>query len=198
MSDTEETEARPGDWSAHGTSADVCMLVEDWCRREEEFVEDRARQTREMERLVGEMREQMDVMVWLMEGNAKSKPPLGEALVKVAKLAETDDIEGYLLTFEQQMIVDGVDKSRWAFILAPQLTSKAQKAYMALGNDEAGYYECIKQAILKRYDISEESRRRKFRERSKTKEESYSELATSLMDLANRWLEECSVLRRKS
>ena len=137
MSDTEEKETRPADWSAHGTSADVCtlmqMLVEDWRRREEEFAEDRARQTREMERWVDEMREQMDAMVRLMEGSAKSKPPSGEALVKVAMLAETDDIEGYLLTFERQMIAYGVDKSRWAFILAPQLTGKAQKAYMALG-----------------------------------------------------------------
>ena len=63
---------------------------------------------------------------------------------------------------------------------------------MALGNEEAGDYECIKWAILKRYDVSEESYHRKFRERSKTKEETYSDLATSLLDLANRWLEECS------
>ena len=45
---------------------------------------------------------------------------------------------------------------------------------------------------MKRYDVSEESHRRKFRDRSKTKEELYSELATSLLDLANRCLEECS------
>ena len=160
--------------------------------REEEFAEDRARQTREVERRVGEMREQMYAMVRLMEGSAKSKPPSCEALVKVAKLAETDDIERYLLTFERQMVAYEVDKSRWAFILASQLTGKAQKAYMALGNEEAGDYESIKRAILKRYDVSEESHRRKFREKSKTKEESYSELATSLLDLANRWLEECS------
>ena len=196
MSDTEETQTRAGDWPARGTSADVSalmqMLVEDRRWREEEFAEDRARQSREMERRVGEMREQMDVMVQLMEGSTKSKPPSGEALVKVAKLAETDDIEGYLLTFERQMVAYEVDKSRWAFILAPQLTRKAQKAYMALWNEEAGNYECIKRAILKRYDVSEESHRRKFRERSKIKEVSYSELATSLLDLANRWLEECS------
>ena len=139
MSDTEETQTRAGNWPARGTSADVSalmqMLVEDRRLREEEFAEDRARQTREMERRVDEMREQMDAMIRLMEGSAKSKPPSGEALVKVAKLAETDDIEGYLLTFERQMVVYGVDKSRWAFILAPQLTGKAQKAYMALEND---------------------------------------------------------------
>ena len=44
------------------------------------------------------------------------------------------------------------DGSRWAFILAPQLTGRAQKAYMALASDDAGDYYTIKQAILKRYD----------------------------------------------
>ena len=196
MSDTEEMQTQAGDWPAWGTSTDVSMLlqilVEDRRRREEKFAEYRARQSREMERRVGEMREQMNAIVRLMEGSAKSKPPSGKALVKVAKLAETDDIEGNLLTFERQMVAYGVDKSRWAFILAPQLTRKAQKAYMALGNEEAGDYECIKREILKQYDVSEESHHRKFRDRSKTKEETYSDLATSLMDLANRWLEKCS------
>ena len=42
----------------------------------------------------------------------------GEALVKVAKLADTDDIEGYLLTFERQMVAYEIEKTRWAFILA--------------------------------------------------------------------------------
>ena len=50
-----------------------------------------------------------------------------------------------------------IDKSRWAFILAPQLTGKAQKEYMTLANDEASSYFNIKQAILKRYDINEET-----------------------------------------
>ena len=85
-----------------------------------------------------------------------------------------------------------IDQSRWAFILAPQLTGRAQKAYMALAIDNASDYPTIKQAILKRYDINEETHRRKFRERSREKGESYFELATSLMDLANRWLEDCT------
>ena len=112
--------------------------------------------------------------------------------MKVAKLSDTDDIEGYLLTFERQMAAYEIEKSRWAFILAPQLSGRAQKAYMAIAPDESGDYHLIKKAILKRYDISEESHRRKFRERVHGKGESFSELATSLLDLANKWLEECS------
>ena len=33
-----------------------------------------------------------------------------------------------------------VEKSRWAFMLAPQLTEKAQQAYATLSADDAGDY----------------------------------------------------------
>ena len=38
-----------------------------------------------------------------MEYSGRSKHHTGEALVKVAKLTDSDDIEGHLLTFEGQM-----------------------------------------------------------------------------------------------
>ena len=145
-----------------------------------------------MDRRISEMKEQMEAMYKFMERSGKNKSQRGEALVKVAKLSDTDDIEGYLQTFERQMAAYEIEKSRWAFILAPQLSGRAQKAYMAMAPDESGDYHLIKKAILKRYDISEESHRRKFRERAHGKGESFSVLATSLLDLANKWLEECS------
>ena len=166
------------------------LLIEDCRRREAEIAEERVRRERDMEQRVGEIKEQMEAMVRLVERTTKGKTNSGEALVKVAKLTDANDIEGYLLTFERQMAAYEIDKSRWLFILAPQLTGRAQKAYMALANDEANDYSSIKQAILKRYDINEETHRRKLRARSREKGESYAELATSLLDLANRWLDD--------
>ena len=139
-----------GEAQAESASTDVTtllqMLVDDRQCREREFANKRACQTVEMERQVKKMKAQVDVMCRLIKSSAKSK----SSLVRVAKLADTDDIEGYLLTFERQMAAYEVDKSRWPFILAPQLTGKAQKAYMALANEDAGNYGCIKQVILNR------------------------------------------------
>ena len=167
------------------------LVIEDRRRREAEIAKERVRRERDVEQLVSEIKEQMEAMVRLVERTTKGKTNSGEALVKVAKLTDADDIEGYLLTFERQMAAYEIDKSRWPFILAPQLTGRAQKAYMALANDEANDYSSIKQAILKRYDINEETHRWKFRAQSRKKGESYAELATSLLDLANRWLDDC-------
>jgi len=57
------------------------------------------------------------------------------------------------------MRVYGVREDRWAFKLAPQLTGRAQQAYAALNADDAAKYEKVKAAILRRYDISEETYR---------------------------------------
>ena len=51
--------------------------------------------------------------------------------------------------------------------LAPQLTGKAQQAYAAMKMENGGRYDKFKEAILQRYDISEETYRQRFREPSK-------------------------------
>ena len=36
------------------------------------------------------------------------------------------------------MVMFGVERSRWAYMLAQQLTGRAQKAFAAMGEDQAG------------------------------------------------------------
>ena len=63
-----------------------------------------------------------------------------------------------------------IAKERWPFSLAPQLTGKAQQAYAVLSPDDAEDYERVKSAILRCYNINEETYRQRFR-CSKPKEE---------------------------
>ena len=58
-----------------------------------------------MEQRFKKMREQVEMMRWLVESSGKSQSHTdpNEALVKVAKLTESDNIEGHPTTFEQQM-----------------------------------------------------------------------------------------------
>ena len=53
-------------------------------------------------------------------------------------------------------------EERWAVKLAPQLTGKAQQAYAAMKVEDAGTYRLLKEAILRQYDISEETYRQRF------------------------------------
>ena len=64
-------------------------------------------------------------------------------------------MEAYLTTFECMMTAFEVQKERWFFKLAAYLTGKAQQAYDAMAAEDAGEYEYLKAAILKRYNINE-------------------------------------------
>ena len=60
-------------------------------------------------------------------------------------------------TFERIMAANEVSRERWSFQLAPQLTGKAQQAYAAFPPEDAKSYDAVKEAILRRYDITEET-----------------------------------------
>ena len=91
-----------------------------------------------------------------------------------------------------------IKPERWAFKLATQLTGKAQQAYAALPAEEAGDYTKVKLAILRRYDISEETYRQRFRAAKKAEGESYRELVARLQDLEQKWTRDCSTMEELS
>ena len=84
-----------------------------------------------------------------------------------------------------------VREERWAFKLAPQLVGKAQQAYAGMNPDEAKDYAKLKKAILRRYDVNEESYRQRFRSAARKQGETNRELAARLDDLADKWTQGC-------
>ena len=61
--------------------------------------------------------------------------------LKLTKLTDQYDIEAFLTTFERMMGVFRIEKNRWAFKLAPKLTRKAQKGFVAMEEEEASDYD---------------------------------------------------------
>ena len=126
-----------------------------------------------------------------LQGEAAVKRADNDKDVRVQKLTENDDIVAYLTTFERLMKAYEVKEEKWAFKLATNLVGKAQQAYAALSPEEAGIYEKVKEAILLRYDITEDSYRQKFRSLKRNPRESGRELVARLDDLAAKWLKSC-------
>ena len=85
----------------------------------------------------------------------------------------------------------GVDKDKHAAILAPQLTGKARLANAAITDAVAKNYDQVKAAIFQRYDINEETYRRRFRAIKPLENEMPVELAIRVQDLAEKWLKDC-------
>ena len=177
----------------------VKMLLEDRRRRDEEAAEERTRRE-------AESRQQLELLTRALEGVGTLREPSGEDGARVArrdaevglkltKLGESDDIEAFLTTFERMMVAYGVDKAQWVYRLAPQLTGKAQQAYAAMPTEEAGRYDDVKAAVLRRYNINAETYRQRFREARLKEGETNRELATRLLDLANKWMKECTSVK---
>ena len=202
-----------------GESVDMAQmlkaLLEDRKRREEEWAEERRRREEENRTREAEIREerrrrdeelakreeetrtQMGLLQSLIEGvkrqsEAAVRKAENDKDVKVTKLTENDDIEAYLTTFERLMLAYEVKKEKWAYKLAPQLVGKAQQAYAGLTVADAGDYEKLKSAILRRYDITDDSYRQRFRAARLRPGESNRELVARLEDLASKWTKGCT------
>ena len=113
----------------------------------------------------------------------------GELGLKLTRLGESDDIEAFLTTIECMMIAYGVDTAQWVYRLAPEHMGKAQQAYAAMPTEDAGLYDDVKAAVLRRYNINAETYRQRFREARLKEGETNRELATWLLDLATRLLD---------
>ena len=84
-------------------------------------------------------------------------------------------------------------KEVWATQVAGILSGKAMAAYAALTPDDATDYDKAKEAILRRYEINEETYRQRFRQDRKKGEESYREYADRLNDHFKRWVASQSI-----
>ena len=108
--------------------------------------------------------------------------------VRLQKLTETDDIEHFLTMFERVANAYKWPDDVWVLRLAPLLTGKAQAAYANMDAAKSKEFEEVKQAILKRYNINEETYRQRFRNTKTKIDESYVETEVRLKDLAAKWL----------
>jgi hypothetical protein len=182
----EDRERREGETAQERERRDREFALER--ERMDRIREDFRRYAKESERRIREVCSQMEHLQGLVTGRAASSAPRGSGAeaIKLTRLGEKDDIEAYLTTFQRIMEVNEVAKERWPFQLAPQLTGKAQQAYTALTPENARDYDAVKNAILRRFNINEETYRQRFRSLKPKEEESLQELMTRLQDLA--WL----------
>ena len=109
------------------------------------------------------------------------------------KLTQTDNVEHFLATFERIAVQQKWPKDVWATQVAGLLSGKALAAYAALTPEDAVVYDTVKGAILRRYEINEETYRQRFRTDRKKGEESYREYADRLGDHFSRWVASQSI-----
>ncbi|XP_058890670.1 zinc finger and SCAN domain-containing protein 29-like [Acipenser ruthenus] len=135
------------------------------------------------------MMEQMHAM--FLEANrggpaTEPTPPLPK--IRMVKMSLEDDPEAYLVAFERQATAAQWPRDWWATQLGPNLIGEAQAAYQALTNEDALNYDRVRQAILQRLDITEETHRCRFREYQRPPGLRPRVVAQQLVDHVTRWL----------
>ncbi|KAL7825587.1 hypothetical protein SRHO_G00340830 [Serrasalmus rhombeus] len=106
---------------------------------------------------------------------------------KLHPLTEGDDVEQFLATFERIATACRWSRENWAIRLVPLLTGKARSAYVAMDISYTNDYKKVKEVILKKYEISAETYRQRFRATDIWPDETPRELYVRLKELFAKW-----------
>ncbi|GFO03432.1 retroviral-like aspartic protease 1 [Plakobranchus ocellatus] len=74
-----------------------------------------------------------------------------------------DDLDIWLTRFDRFAESNGWSREKWSSLLCALLTGRALDCYGRLSAEQARDYDKVKKALMKRYDLTEDGYRRKFR-----------------------------------
>ena len=127
----------------------------------------------------------------------KSTHTKHETRAKVPKLPafneKYDSMDSYLKRFERFAENAGWDKSNWATSLSALIQGKALDVYSRLSPTDSLNYDKLKDALLKRFQLTEEGFRSKFRSSRPEVGETPPQFVVWLDDYLNRWMDMANV-----
>ncbi|XP_067944465.1 uncharacterized protein [Watersipora subatra] len=100
-----------------------------------------------------------------------------------------DTIDSYLQRFERFATNQAWDKKDWATYLSALLSGAALEVYSRLNETDAQDYDILKKQLMKRYDLTEDGYRIKFRTVRPLPDESPSQLLVRITTYYDKWFE---------
>ena len=157
-----------------------------------ERMEERERQREEQERQREERERERAheiELARLRQENNERRQVDGKKSVKLPTFVdEKDDLDSYLQRFERFARGNSWPEEEWAVSLSALLSGRALDVYSRLPDEVANDYPQLKQALLKRYNLTEEGYREKFRRCSPEKDESPEQFIFRISTYLNQWL----------
>ena len=98
-------------------------------------------------------------------------------------------MDAYLQRFERFATTAKWNKAGWATKLSALFSDRALDGYSRLSEEAASDYGKMKIALMKRYDLTEDGYRRKFRVSTPETDESPDQFIVPLSTYRIRWLE---------
>lgn len=98
-------------------------------------------------------------------------------------------MDAYLKRFERFAEYVGWEKSNWATNLSALMQGKALDVYSRLSPTDSLNYDKLKDALLKRFQLTEEGFRSKFRSSKPEVGETSSQFVVRLKDYLSSWMD---------
>ena len=165
-------------------------------RRQHELEIENAR--RQEEEKIEAARRQHELEMKRLEIEQGQQATMGQSLVKEERVKAPklpsfvdgkDDLDAYLQHFERFAKTANWDKTGWTAKLSALLSGRALDVYSRLSDEAANDYDQMKIALMKRYDLTEDGYRRKFRGTTPEVDESPDQFIVRLIRYLARWIE---------
>lgn len=103
------------------------------------------------------------------------------------------DIEVFLRSFEKIANVYNWSRDQWPARVVPSLAGKALEAYARMNEEDSKDYDKIKKAILKKYELTSDSYRDKFRATVQRHDENFREYRDRVENLLQHWCDSAEI-----
>ncbi len=107
---------------------------------------------------------------------------------KMTPFDDKDEMDSYLHRFEQYATIHQWEASSWAVYLAALLRGKALDVYARLPTDQSNNYDVLKDALLRRYNKTEEGYKQQFHTCKAETGESPQQFIVRLTSYLSKWI----------
>ena len=104
-----------------------------------------------------------------------------------------DEMDSYLLRFERYATAQKWEPDKWATGLSALLQGKALDVYALMPKENALNYDKLKVALLKRYELTEEGFKRKYKKCRPENGETFQQFTTRMKSYFTRWIDMASI-----
>ncbi|XP_073524756.1 uncharacterized protein [Phyllobates terribilis] len=99
------------------------------------------------------------------------------------------DLDTFLRGFEKACRQYQLPIDQWARYLTPGLRGKALEVFASLPREQDGDYEAVKQALIKKYQLTPEVYRKKFRTLQRGPQDTYRDVVDGLRTNFEQWIQ---------
>ena len=104
-----------------------------------------------------------------------------------------DEMDSYLLRFERYATAQKWEPDTWATGLSALLQGKALDVYALMPKEDALNYDKLKVALLKRYELTEEGFKRKYKKCRPENGGTFQQFTTRMKSYFTRWIDMASI-----